>query len=155
VYFADAPHHKIWLLDRAGKQREVSGEINWPHCLQPSPDRSRLVVTDPHTRDVWSFQIQKDGSLANGKAFYRLETDDGSSETDAGGLTFDTEGFLYVSSKLGVQVFDPAGRAVEIIKAPGKDDLSAVFFAGPQLGWLYVTDGDRMYRRPVKRRGTQ
>src|SRR5215471_13997246 len=62
VYFADAPHHKIWLLDRAGKQREVSGEINWPHCLQPSPDRSRLVVTDPHTRGVWSFQIQKDGS---------------------------------------------------------------------------------------------
>ena len=155
VYFADAPNHKIWLLDAAGKQREVSGEINWPHCVQASPDRRRLVVTDPHTIWVWSFEIQRDGSLANGKEFYRLETEGGSAETDAGGLTFDTQGFLYVSSKRGVQVFDPAGRAVEIIKAPGKEDLSAVFFGGPKMEWLFVTDGERMYRRLVRRRGAK
>jgi len=28
-----------------------------------------------------------------------------------------------------------------------------VFFAGPDLQWLYVTDGERVYRRPSKRRG--
>jgi gluconolactonase len=155
IYFADAPHHKIWLVDPAGKMREVSGEVSWPHCMQTSPDRSRLVVTDPPRNGVWTFQIQPDGSLANGKPFYTLEARDGVPETDAGGLTFDTEGFLYVAGKVGVQVFDPAGRAVAFLPPPGKEGLSDVFFAGSGMQWLFVTDGDKFYRRLVTRHGAR
>jgi sugar lactone lactonase YvrE len=153
VYFADAPNHKIWLVDAAGQKREVSGEVNWPHGLRVSPDQRRLVVTDPPTRWVWSFAIERDGSLTDGQRLYRLETPDGSSKTDAGLLAFDSEGFLYVSSDLGVQVFDRAGRAVGIIKPPGKEGLTDVFFGGPHMQWLFVKDGERIYRRLMARRG--
>ena len=153
VYFADAPNHKIWLVDRAGNKRVVSGDLNWPHGLRASPDQSILAVNDPPRRWVWTFQIQRDGSLANGRPFYQLEAPDESSETDAGGMTFDTAAFLYVATKQGVQVFDPAGRVVAIINTPGKDGVSDVFFGGPNMQWLFVTDGDRIYRRLSTRRG--
>ena len=153
VYFADAPNHKIWLVDAAGNRRAVSGDLNWPHGLRASPDQSTLAVNDPPRRWVWTFQIQRDGSLANGRPFYRLEAPDESSETDAGGMTFDTAAFLYVATKQGVQVFDPAGRMAAVINTPGKDGVSNVFFGGPNMQWLFVTDGDKMYRRLTTRRG--
>ena len=153
IYFADAPNHKIHFVDAALKIRAVSGDVNWPHGVRVSPDQSLLVVSDPRTKWVWSFQIQHDGSLVNGQAFYRLETTDESSETDAGGMTFDTEGFLYVATKLGVQVCDQPGRVTAIINPPGRNGVSDVFFGGPNMQWLYMTDGDKIYRRVMKRRG--
>jgi gluconolactonase len=68
-------------------------------------------------------------------------------------MTFDTDGFLYVATNLGVQVCDQPGRVMAIINPPGPGDVSDVFFGGRNMQWLYVTDGDRVYRRPVKRRG--
>jgi sugar lactone lactonase YvrE len=153
VYFSVPPAHQVWLVDAAGRKRVVHDGINWPRGVRASSDQSRLVVNDPPTRWVWSFQIEADGSLSSGRPFYRLETVEGSSETDAGGMAFDTEGFLYVATKVGVQVCDPSGRVVAIIKPPGSEGLSNVFFGGPNLRWLYVTDGDKVYRRPVKRSG--
>jgi sugar lactone lactonase YvrE len=60
---------------------------------------------------------------------------------------------LQQNDDLGVQVCDPRGRVTAIIDAPGNNGVSNVFFAGPGLQWLYVNDWDKIYRRPVKRRG--
>jgi sugar lactone lactonase YvrE len=153
IYFSEAPAHKVWMSDAAGHTRVVYEGINWPRGVRVSADRSLLVVNDPGTRWVWAFQIQLDGSLINGRPFYRLETSDESSAVDAGGMVFDSDGFLYVATKLGVQVCEQRGRVTAVIDAPGNNGLSNVFFGGPGLQWLYVTDGDKVYRRPVKRRG--
>jgi hypothetical protein len=42
---------------------------------------------------------------------------------------------------------------VAIINTPGKEGVSNVFFGGPNMQWLFVTDGDRIYRRLTTRRG--
>jgi len=111
------------------------------------------VVNDPHTVWVWKFDVRPDGSLFNGRRFYRLKTGDATSASEAEGMAFDSEGFLYASSKIGIQVFDRRGRAAGVIETPGTEGASAVFFAGSRLQWLYVTDGSRLFRRPAKRRG--
>ncbi len=97
--------------------------------MRTSPDQSRLVVNDPPTTWVGLLQILEDGSLVNG------------------GLSL-----LYVATEQGVQVFDPSGRATEILKAPGSEAVTNVLFGGPGLQCMYVSDGNRMYRKPVKRR---
>jgi gluconolactonase len=153
IYFAEAPAHHVSLVDATGRRRVVHDGINWPKGVRASTDQSLLVVNDPHTRWVWSFRIQADGSLAAGQPFYRLETADDSSETEAGGMVFDTEGFLYVATKTGVQVCDQPGRVTAIINPPGSQEVSDVFFGGPDWQWLYVTDGERVYRRHIRRRG--
>ena len=152
VYVNVPPAHSVWLIDSDRSKHVVHDRLNWPRGVRASADESRLVVNHPPTRLVWSFRIEPDGSLSNGRPFYRLETPTNADNPDPGGMAFDTEDFLYVATTLGVQVFDPAGRAVAILKAPGGAP-SNVLFGGRNLEWLYVTDGNRMYRRPTKRRG--
>ena len=71
----------------------------------------------------------------------------------ADGMTVDTEGYLYVATKLGVQICDQPGRVVGIVSPPAAADLSNVVFAGPDLEWLYVTEGDKVFRRRLRRKG--
>jgi gluconolactonase len=155
IYAAEAPKHTVWFIDASGKKLSATTELNWPHGLRLSPDRSRLFVTDSHTRWVTSFEIQPDGSLASGKHFCQLETRNEDPDVDAGGMTFDTEGFLYVATKLGVQVFDSSGRFKELMVVPGMDGVTNVFFGGSRMKWLYVTDGEKLYRRLTKRGGAK
>jgi sugar lactone lactonase YvrE len=121
-------------------------------------DESLLLVADTANRWVWSFQIQPDGSLANGEAFHHLEIPDGVAKgplrSGADGMTVDSEGHLYVATKLGIQVCDQAGRVVGIIRKPDPaGDASSVVFGGPNLDTLYVTEQERVWKRHLRRHG--
>jgi len=102
VYFADGPNSRIWLVDVAGRKRVVSSEMTWPHGMRVSTDRSSLIVTDSRDGTVWSFRIQTDGALTNGAPFFRLQISGERSEIDPGGVTVDTEGYVYIATKIGV-----------------------------------------------------
>jgi gluconolactonase len=159
VYFSDPEHHKIWFVDKAHNKRAVyEGEaIIFPNGVRLSPDESLLLVADTGSKWVWSFQVQKDGSLANGEPFYHLELPDdvdrGMLRSGADGMTLDHEGYLYVATKLGIQVCDQPGRVVGIISYPQAGDASNVVFGGSDLQTLYLTDGDKVYRRKLRRKG--
>ena len=111
------------------------------------------MVADARNRWVWSYQIQPDGSLAHGQAFDHLEIWDENSISGADGMTVDSDGFLYVATRLGLQVCDQPGRVNLILAKPHPGPLSNVVFGGPDLDTLYVTAGDRVFRRPAKRHG--
>lgn len=153
VYFTDPAAHKVWLIDAKGNPRVVHEGISFPNGIRFSPDQSLLLVDDSNGRWVWSFQVQPDGSLANGEPFYHLETADESSATGADGMTVDTEGYLYVTTRLGLQICDQPGRVVGIVRKPQDAPLSNVVFGGPGLETLYVTAGDKVFRRHVRRKG--
>ncbi len=153
VYFTDPPSKKIWLIDAKGSLRAVHEGFEFPNGVVTSPDNALLMVADMRTKWVWSFRIQPDGALADGQAFYRMETPDDSSSAQSDGMTTDSEGYLYVATRLGVQVCDQPGRVVAILDKPHAGSLSNVVFGGPQLDTLYVTAGDRVFRRPMQRRG--
>jgi sugar lactone lactonase YvrE len=154
VYFTDPPHGQVWFIDAKGEKRVVvSKGITFPNGVRLSPDQSLLMVADTKEKWVWSFQVQADGSLANGQPFYRLETLDESSMSVADGMTLDTEGHLYVATRLGIQICDQPGRVVAIIDKPQPGAVSNVVFGGADLQMLYVTAGDKVFRRPMKRKG--
>jgi sugar lactone lactonase YvrE len=155
IYFTVPPAHQVWIADTAGQKRVVYDALQFPRGVRPSPDDSRLIVNDPPKNEVWSFRIQPDGSLTGGRRFGQLKTSGQPPESDAGGMAFDAEGFLYVATKSGVQILDRSGRVVEVVSTPGTEGVNNVFFAGPDLQWLYVTAWDKIYRRPVKRRGAR
>jgi sugar lactone lactonase YvrE len=157
VYFTDPPAHKVWLVDAKGNKRVVHEGIGYPNGVRSSPDGALLYVADFSTRYVWSFQIQADGSLANGEPFYRLELPDSVDtrplRAAADGMTVDSEGYLYVATNMGIQVCDQPGRVVGIIHTPADRSPSNVVFAGPNLDTLYVTAGDKVWRRHLRRKG--
>jgi len=126
--------------------------MGYPNGVRLSPDQWLLNVADFSDRWVWSFQIQPDGSLSNGQRFHRLETEDESSAMPDG-MTLDTEGYLYVATNLGIQISDQAGRVNAIIRKPQPGRPSNVVFGGPDLNILYVTAGDKVFRRQVRAKG--
>ena len=68
-------------------------------------------------------------------------------------MTLDSEGHLYVATTLGVQICDQAGRVVGIINKPQPGPISNVVFGGADLRTLYVTAGDKVFRRQLRRKG--
>ena len=153
IYFTEPPTKRVWFIDANHNKRVVHEGIESPNGVLLSADQSLLYVTDYRGKWVWSFQVQPDGSLANGQPFYRLETPDDSSISNADGMTVDADGYLYVATRAGLQVCDQAGRVVAILDKPQDAPLTNVVFAGPDLQTLYVTAGDKVYKRHVRRRG--
>jgi len=153
IYLTDPSARRVYDIDHAGGKRVVYEGAILPGGVQLSPDQSLLAVTDTAGKWVWSFQIEADGSLENGQAFYRLERTDESSATRAGGMTVDSQGFLYVATELGIQVCDQPGRVVAIINSPAPGPLSSIVLAGPDLEWLFASTGDKVFRRRIRRKG--
>lgn len=154
VYFTDPPGKRVWFIDSKGAKRVVQDKgFEFPNGVRLSLDGSLLLVADSRGKWVWSFQVQPDGSLVNGQPFYRLETPDDSSVSGADGMAVDSEGHLYVTSRIGLQICDQAGRVVAILNKPQAGSLSNVVFGGPNLQTLYVTAGDKVFRRNVRRKG--
>ena len=154
IYFTDPGNKRVWFIDAKGAKRVVHEGIPFPNGIQLTPDQSILNVVDMRGKWVWSFQVQPNGSLANGMPFHHLETADESSESKGDGMTMDTEAHLYVATDLGVQVCDAPGRVVAIINKPQAGWLSNVVFGGPDMKTLYVTSTDKVFKRAMKRQGT-
>ena len=156
IYFTDPRGHSVWYVGPSGRKRKEDlpmFTVSHPNGIRLSPDQSLLYVDDPDSRWVWSFQIQPDGSLTNAEPFYHLESRDDSSSTGASGMTVDTLGYLYVATRLGIQVCDQPGRVVAIINPPTSGPILGVAFGGADLQELYVDVGDKVYRRHLLRKG--
>ncbi len=153
IYFTEPPAKRVWLVDSKGAKRVVHEGLEFPNGVRLSPDQSLLMVADSRSKWVWSFQVAADGSLVNGRPFYRLETPDDSGASGADGMTVDTDGYLYVTTRMGLQICDQPGRVVAIVNKPQNGSLSNVVFGGPDLRTLYVTAGDKVYKRQIRRKG--
>jgi len=161
IYFIDGATGTIDSIEPRGKVSTALryaelGEMSSPRGLTLSPDQAMLVATDVSSRYAWSFQIAANGALINGEPFYRLEVP----ETTIPGLPCcmrgaveDTEGAVYFATPVGIQVCMQNGRVMEILNPPvaGGAPLTAIAFAGSgENKWLYVAQGGKLYRRPVK-----
>ena len=97
-------------------------------------------MSDTLGRWIWSFLVQPDGSLVDGVPFHRLEIPDevesGVLRSGADGMTVDADGFIYVATKLGIQICDPIGRVVGILNKPQAGDPSSVVFGGAGPAYL-------------------
>jgi sugar lactone lactonase YvrE len=153
LYVTDPTNKRVWFIDTKGNKRVVHEGLEFPNGVMLSPDQSLLTVADSRSKWVWSFQVQPDGSLANDQPLYRLETPDDTGASGADGLAVDSDGYLYVTSRVGLQICDQPGRVVAILNKPQPGSLSNVVFAGPDLRTLYVTAGDKVFKRQIRRRG--
>ena len=155
IYFTDAANKTIGYVDAKGRARVVysGGEIAAPAGVAVSPDQAMLVVTDAQSRFSWSFQIAADGSLVNGEPFYRLEMPEAGWMSGTAGVTEDSIGQVYFATAVGVQVCEANGRVAQILNPPEHGGISNLAFGGKDLNWLYVAEGGKLFRRPVKVKG--
>lgn len=153
VYVTDPPHKQVWLIRPNGEKHVVATDIAFPNGVRLTPDQSLLIVDDTSGQSAYSFQVQPDGSLADKQLYYHLHIRDGETGSGADGMTLDTEGRLYVATRMGVQICDQAGRVTGIIPKPQDKWLANVVFGGTNFDKLYVTCGDKVYKRETKAHG--
>ena len=152
-YVTDPTNDKIWHFTYDGKKTEVVSDIRFPNGIHTSLDQEFLLVTGTRGRFNTGFQINADGTLSNRQQYGHLHRGDLDDDTGADGVTMDTVGRLYVTTRMGVQILDQLGRVHLILEKPGDGWLSNATFGGPDKNWLFVTCGQSVYKRKLKATG--
>ena len=153
LYVTDPGNKQVWLIPKGGQKRVVDRGIAQPNGVLLTPDQSLLYVSDTKGQFVYSFQIQPDGSLAHKQRYFHLHLLDGAMQSGADGMTVDARGQLYVTTEMGLQICDQAGRVNIILPKPQKAWLSNAAFAGEAFDELFITCGDKVYKRKMKVKG--
>jgi len=164
LYFTETGKKAVWFVNpKTGDKRIVDEGITAPNGIAISPDQGTLAVSDSRGRHVWTFRIEADGGLSAKAPYMTLRTgvdlaatspDERSPvyKTVSGGdgMSSDIHGRWFVSSHLGVQVFDPTGRECGLLPNPSTKQMTSVCVGGPSGEYLYATCGDQVFRRKIK-----
>ena len=148
------PKGKVYLVRPNGEKSIVEDGLRFPNGVAFSPDQTQLYVTESATHWVWIYKIKNDGTLAYKQRFGWLHAPDTEDNAWPDGLKCDTAGRIFVATRLGIQVMDPLGRVESIIPIPASNgQASNVCFGGTDFNILYVSAGDKVFRRKLKTRG--
>jgi len=153
LFVTDPANGKVWHIDDKRKKRVVAEGIH-PNGVILWPGQGTLVVTERNEPHLWTYRVEADGSLSHRERYYLpLRMLPGRERPGSDGMTVDAAGRLYVTTYAGVQMFDPTGRMGGVIHKPQRGSLANVVFGGPRLDLMYVTAGDKVFRRKTKVRG--
>jgi gluconolactonase len=155
IWFNDRINQQVIHLDASGKHRVVASGFR-PNGIILSLDEKILVTTDSNDPKLWAFDVLEDGSLREkpdyfdpvllGKAPKKWPKMAGKPGTN--GMTVDPEGRYYVTSFMGIQVFQADGTFLGLMENPAPF-LSDVAYSGLKSGYIYATGRGGLYRIPV------
>jgi gluconolactonase len=138
-------HNNVFRLAPDGTTlTAVADDFEGCNGLAFSPDESLLYVNDTTRRHIRVFDVQPDGSLANGRLFYQ---DDGDEPGGPDGMKVDQEGNVYCTGSGGVHVISAQGRLL------GRILLHSITnFAWGDADWrtLYITGRSNMHPRRLR-----
>ncbi|HEY1108285.1 MAG TPA: SMP-30/gluconolactonase/LRE family protein, partial [Opitutaceae bacterium] len=168
IYFTETQKKQVTFVDVKTKQVKTADTgLAGPNGISLSPDQATLAVSESQGQFVWAYRINPDGSIDAKTPYMTLrrpvdpKTDSKSQElppylarSGGDGMTSDTLGRYYVTSLLGVQVFDPTGRLCGVLERPPTErGTTSCVLAGEKRDTLYVTAGDKIFRRKVQATG--
>lgn len=148
---------------KTGETRVVDTGITKPNGIALSNDDGTLAVSDYGGAHTWTFRVNKGGVLdakmptmpmrlpIDPRGEFKFNEPPPYVQTSEGdGMAVDAAGRFYVTSKLGVQVFDPTGRPCGVLPKVDTDQpLTSCVLAGPDHGTLYIAHGKTIYRRKL------
>jgi sugar lactone lactonase YvrE len=126
---------QIWFVSRTGALRRVASGMGTTNGIEVSPDGKKLYVNESVQRNVWEFQIQKDGSLKDKRLLAQFP------DFGFDGMRCDVDGNLYITrhGKGVVAKVSPEGKLIREIPVLGSKP-SNICFGGPDGRTAYVTE---------------
>ncbi len=153
IYFTDprfrAPEpwpqgkEAVYYRDAGGKVTRLIDDRSAPNGIILSPDEKTLYVVPSMEQQMRAYNVEAPGKIGKGKVFCEVTQPEGKENTGGDGLTIDTNGNLYITTALGLQVFDATGKQLGIIKIP--EHPANVTFGGKDNKTLYVTARKSLY----------
>ena len=128
-YLAHGSHTLVRVTTMPGWNTDT-----WPNGVTGTPDGKKLYVNQwsyNGSGGIWSFDINKDGTLSNMQPFVEhLNFCDG--------MSLDEFGNVYVSAS-GIKVYNPQGVLIKTISTPG--GAANNVFGGLDQKILFITGG--------------
>ncbi|MEX0865971.1 MAG: SMP-30/gluconolactonase/LRE family protein [Pirellulales bacterium] len=153
VYFTDPsfrapdpwPQGKlaVYYVDRNGKVARLIDDLPNPNGVILSPDEKTLYVIPTGQAEMMAYPVESPGKIGAGKVFCKLQQKPGEQGRGGDGLAVDTKGNLYITSGLGLQVFNPQGELLGIIALPQQP--ANVTFTGEKNNVLAATCRTAVY----------
>jgi gluconolactonase len=154
IYVTESKRKRItYISPKRDKRVAEDTGLEFPNGIILTPDQSQLIVSDMRTRHLFIWRAEAGGGLSNRQPYYSMHVPAMARDGGGDGLKVDAEGRVYCASRIGIQVFDQAGRVNAIIPKPTPAGMSSMCFGGKDLDMLYVTNGPRVYKRKIKARG--
>ncbi len=128
---------KLWLINRKGETLLLEDNMGTTNGIEVSPDGKRLYVNESIQRNIWVYDIRKDGTVANKRLFINF------SDFGMDGMRCDSAGNLYVTrhGKGTLLVLSP--RAVILKEIPLKGKLCSNVVLSSDERLAYITMADR------------
>jgi enterochelin esterase family protein len=158
IYVTETPKQQVTKIvpgepPVAAARTTASDGPQRPNGIALTPGQGTLAVSDHGGEHTWVWRIEPDGQLSFGQPYIRLRLPGPEQPSKGDGMTIDAAGRYYITSAVGLQMFDPTGRMGGVILPPSDRPIVSVTFAGPELSYLYVAAGDQLYRRKTKTKG--
>ena len=115
----ELPYSGVFRVSPDGKQvKLLTTELKGPNGLAFSPDEKYFYLDnwDEKKKVIMRYEVNSDGTLANGKVFFDMTSAPGEDALD--GLKVDQKGNLYVSGPGGLWVISPEGKHLGTISGP-------------------------------------
>jgi gluconolactonase len=119
-----------------------------PNGIILSPDEKTLYVIPSGQAEMLAYPVTAPGKIGDKRIFCTLKQASGKTNGGGDGLAVDVKGNLYITSALGVQVFDPAGSLLGIIEFP--EQPANCDFGGKDMKTLYATARTSVYSVPME-----
>ncbi|WP_407699820.1 alpha/beta hydrolase-fold protein [Stieleria sedimenti] len=148
---------------KTGETTAVDSGITRPNGIALSNDGGTLAVSDSGGESTWTLRVNPDGSLdakmptmpmrlaIDAKGEFKFnEAPPYLTASRGDGMAVDKAGRYYVTSSVGVQIFDPTGRPCGVLPTPDPTKpLTSCTLAGANHDTLYVTNGSTVYCRKL------
>jgi gluconolactonase len=107
----ELPYSGVYRVSPDGKKVQLlTTDLKGPNGLAFSPDEKYFYVDDwdAEKKIIMRYEVQADGTLANGKVFFDMTSAEGEDALD--GMKIDQKGNLYVSGPGGLWIISPEGK---------------------------------------------
>lgn len=142
----------VYYASADGEVTRVFESDKAPNGVILSPDEKTLYVVPSMQKEMLAFDVEAPGKLGQPRVLCSLKQPEGAMRSTGGdGLTIDTRGNLYITSRLGIQVFTPGGKLLGVLEFP--EQPANVCFGGKEMDTLYVTARNGFYRLKTKAQG--
>ena len=137
-------------LSRTARRPLVDSGLKFATGLAYRPDQWLLSVADGHSKWVYSYQINADGTLANKERFFWLHVPDWEDDAGAESVCYAKEGQMFVATRWGIQVCADDGPTQVILPMPDRSRVIGVCLGGRDMDTLFAFCGDKIWKRKVK-----
>lgn len=137
----ELPYQGVFLL-KDGKLQLLVQDLDRPNGIVLSPDEKSLYVNDSTKRVIRRYDVQRDGTVANGRLFADMNAGKGAGNPD--GMKFDEKGNLYSVGPGGIWVFSPEGRQIGTIVPP--ENAPGFAFGDPDGKAIYMAASSKLAR---------